>query len=708
MGLEQNTAREIVDKAVTHRWGIPEFQRGFVWTPQKVRDLVDSLWRGYPIGSFLIWYGGDYEESRTADDARAPDAWVVDGQQRTTALCVLFGRKPFWWVEDWNDALQRHDVRFDVLADADPYFSLKTAAMRGPGGSRWVPVRQILNADDETLTHLIQDLLQQLGLPQPRFGGLWTRLDTVRRLRDTAIPVVSVTLDLEDVTEIFARLNSAGTKVTEADIALALAASQNPGWARDKFLPFLKNLGDVGFELDPNLVFRSCVGIGLGKARLKDVPKGYWKSDQLGDAWEKTDTAWRRVVQYVAVSGILSAEVLPTKTALIPVAILADRFENALGTQVPIAWLLHATRQGRYSGAALTALEQDAQAINGAASAQAALDALRAKLPAWEPFTAEDFLQDYRDRPLRLVLYLVMYDRGARDWVTKQRLGFYGAQLLKRFNPDWHHIFPRAYLRKEHIREELWNVFANIAVVAPKTNIRFGAQNPMGYLDRYKVDDDLLREQLVSPDRSLLKAERYESFLRQRAHVLAQEANNYFERLYSRTATPPQALPAGQPRASLTTSSSTADMMMSGVELSRPLLLGRFRATWIESFGDNQTEACQKLLGVIGGPAARGLFIRHTAVGRPVVRLKNTAAGSFTVLQVARNHPAIRSSVAMGHRLRSRRGFIDAMDEFKKDLLKTPGAWTDQSGRVHVPVQQAAENPEPVIAALKRLREAIG
>src|SRR5512132_4046149 len=83
-GLEQATVKEIVDKAVTHKWGVPEFQRGFVWSPQKVRDLVDSLWRGYPVGSFLVWYAGDYAQPRTMEDHQVPDAWVVDassGQQ---------------------------------------------------------------------------------------------------------------------------------------------------------------------------------------------------------------------------------------------------------------------------------------------------------------------------------------------------------------------------------------------------------------------------------------------------------------------------------------------------------------------------------------------------------------------------------------------------------------------------------------------------
>ncbi len=278
-------------------------------------------------------------------------------------------------------------------------------------------------------------------------------------------------------------------------------------------------------------MFRSCVGIGVGKARLKQVPRGYWKSPGLLDSWKKTAEAWRAVVQYIENQGILSADVLPTKNALIPLAIIADRDPTVLRSGVPMAWLLHATRSGRYSGSALTALESDLQTITEAASGTSALEALRSKLPAWEPFTPADFLQDYRDRFLRLTLYLVMYDRGARDWVSRQRLGFHGTELLERFNPDWHHIFPRAYLRQNGISEERWDVFANIAVISPSTNIRFGARNPMGYLERYEVDSTLLMEQLVPTDRTLLVADKYEEFLRVRAGALADAANRYFAKL---------------------------------------------------------------------------------------------------------------------------------------------------------------------------------
>ncbi len=532
MGLEQAKVREIVDKAVTHRWGMPEFQRGFVWTPQKVKDLIDSLWRGYPIGSFLVWYAPNEVEPRLVEDHQEPAAWVVDGQQRTTALCLLLGRKPYWWGTDWNEQLDRHDVRFNVLAEEEPYFSLRTAAMRGESGKAWVSVRQVLAADDEELSTIVQGLLASLGLPAASFGRLWTRLDRLRNVRELEIPVITVSMDLEEVTEIFARLNSAGTKVTEADIALALAASRNPGWVRREFLPFIRELEDAGFELDPNLVFRSLVAIGLGKARLREIPRGWWVSGALGEAWASTTQAWRSAIRYVEDRGILSADVLPTKNALIPLSVLVDRHPPATSDSRAFGWLVLVTRTGRYSGSALTALDADVRAIREASDLSSALEGLRRLAGPWDPFTPDDFLRDYRDRVLRLVLYLVMYDRGARDWVSKERLGFHGVELLESFSPQWHHIFPRAFLRSRGVPEELWDVFANIAVMGPTTNIRFGARDPMNYLERHGVEDDLLAEQLVPP-RSQLTVERYEEFLKERATALADAANRYVSRLWA-------------------------------------------------------------------------------------------------------------------------------------------------------------------------------
>jgi len=116
--------------------------------------------------------------------------------------------------------------------------------------------------------------------------------------------------------------------------------------------------------------------------------------------------------------------------------------------------------------------------------------------------------------------------------MSKERLGFQGVQLLERFNPQWHHIFPRAYLRTTDVPEERWDVFANIAVLGPSTNIRFGEREPMAYLQRYGVTDDLLAEQLVPP-RERLIVDRREDFLKERAKALAEAANEYVKRLWT-------------------------------------------------------------------------------------------------------------------------------------------------------------------------------
>src|SRR5438128_1419785 len=79
-GYRLLTVREAVQSVTERRWDIPDFQRAFVWSPLQVRDLADSLWRGYPLGLLLLW--------RAPGSGRAP-LMVVDGQHRLTALCML-------------------------------------------------------------------------------------------------------------------------------------------------------------------------------------------------------------------------------------------------------------------------------------------------------------------------------------------------------------------------------------------------------------------------------------------------------------------------------------------------------------------------------------------------------------------------------------------------------------------------------------------
>ncbi|RLB12140.1 MAG: hypothetical protein DRG63_12105, partial [Deltaproteobacteria bacterium] len=119
MAIEQLKVHEIVKHSVSKSVDIPEFQREFMWDPQQVKLLAESLYRDYPIGSFLLWDSSDYQEARVAQGAKASQ-WIVDGQQRTTALSLLLGQKPYWWdsAKTWNKALKRYDVMANVLSES--------------------------------------------------------------------------------------------------------------------------------------------------------------------------------------------------------------------------------------------------------------------------------------------------------------------------------------------------------------------------------------------------------------------------------------------------------------------------------------------------------------------------------------------------------------------------------------------------------------
>jgi hypothetical protein len=540
LAYEQIKVRDIVDRGVNHNWSIPEFQRGFVWKATQVRDLAESLWYDYPIGSLLVWNSRGPAEEQHAHDAQRPGLWVVDGQQRSTALCILFGRKPYWWrsVDEWNKTLRKFDIRFDVNAKEPPFFSVADAVTRAALGSRYVPVRNLLVLDTsrEKDQKELQGLAKQIKIEGLCDGmdamEVYTRLDRVRKIREKDLVAVTIDHELEDVVEIFSRLNSKGTRVTEADIYLGVVAARHPGWVRDTFLPFLRSLADSGFDLDPNLLFRTLTGVGAKKVRFREIPDKFWEPESIAPAWDKTARAWKRLVSRFRDYGILSADPMPTQAALVTIISLLEKFDDSPDFGSALYWFLQASRFGRYSGSGTTSLEEDLRDVNEASSLPDAIQRLLRRFPHSEPFTADDFLRDYTDgRFGRFLLYLLVYRNEAQDWDEHgHRLGFQGASLLSDFRPDWHHIFPKKYLNAK-AQEPLTDALANIAVIGPTINIRISAKDPMSYIAIYKITERKLSQQFIDPSITSVSLEAYEPWLRARAERLAEAANGFLSEL---------------------------------------------------------------------------------------------------------------------------------------------------------------------------------
>ena len=541
MAVEPNLkAWELVERAVSHQLSVPEFQRGFVWKPTQVRDLAESLWLEYPIGSLLIWSSQGAVEERIARDAQRPTLWLVDGQQRSTALSILFGRKPYWWpsAEDWDKTLKRYDIRFDINAKEPPFFLVANAAIRKAKGDRYIGLSRLLVLDTqkEKDQKALQDLAREIKA-QGLCDGMdamevYARLDRVRKIREKDLVTVTVNHELEDVVEIFSRLNSRGTRVTEADIYLGVVAAKAPGWVRDEFLPFLSVLKDCGFDLSPNLLFRSLTAIVAGKTRFREIPESLWEAEQIRPAWRRCQEAWKGLVKRLAEYGVLSNDPLPTEAALVTLIAMQDKFSEAGEFDLDFYWFLQASRFGRYSGSGTTSLDEDLRDVAEAPSTRDAVGRLLNRFQRNGGMEADEFLRDYADSRFgRFMLYLVIYANKARDWDERgQRLGFDGAEALADFRPQWHHIFPRKLL-EGRFEDDKINALANIAVIGSSINIRINAKEPMNYLSRYNISDEKLRQQFVPTDRQALRVEVFPDFLAARAQRLAQEATGYLKAL---------------------------------------------------------------------------------------------------------------------------------------------------------------------------------
>lgn len=540
MAYEGVKIRELVERAVVHNWSIPEFQRGFVWNSTQVRDLLESLWLDYPIGSFLVWNSAGPVEEQHAQDAQRPGLWVVDGQQRTTALAILSGRKPYWWpsVDDWNKTLAKYDIRFDVNANEAPFFWVANAAIRKASHSRYVPVRNLLVLDTqkEKDQHTLQELAKQIKAEgccdDMDAMEVYTKLDRIRKIRDKDVVVITIDHELEDVVEVFSRLNSRGTRVTEADIYLGVVAARNPGWVRETFLPYLRILGDAGFAIDPNLLFRTMTGVGIKKVRFRDIPDGFWEAKTIAPAWDKTADAWKRLIARFKQHGILSSSPMPTQAALVPLVAMIDKYGDDGAFDLALYWFLQASRFGRYSGSGTTSLDEDLRDIDTCATMEEAVNKLLLRFPHETPLAKEDFMKDYSDARFgRFLLYLLVYRNRAVDWDSQgHRIGFEGVALLADFRPQWHHIFPKKYLEGK-AEEALIDALANIAVIGPSINIRISASDPLSYVSKYSISDDKLKQQFIEPDFTSTMPADYPKWLEVRAERLVKEGNDFLKSL---------------------------------------------------------------------------------------------------------------------------------------------------------------------------------
>ncbi len=502
---------------------LPEFQRGYVWNRDQVRGLFDSLYRGYPIGGLLVWQteskgvgyrGGEPLAAGMVD-------LLLDGQQRMTSIYgVVRGRPPAFFDGNANTFM---GLYFHLEDENFIFYRPRMA-----NDALWTEVSELMQHG----VHGIGKYMARFSaIPElaPQVNKYVKRLLTLLSITEVHLHVDEVTgadKSLDVVVDIFNRVNSGGTKLSQGDLALAKICVDWPK-ARDLMKDRLKNWQEARFNFTLDWLLRSINTVLTGEARFTYLHDKSAEQIQngLSRATKSIDSALNMIGGRL---GLDHDRVLFGRFAIPVMARFLDQRNAPLDGRERdklLFWYIQAGMWGRFSGSTETSIDQDLALLEGGAGD---LDRLIEELGLWhggdlwtEPAHFRGWSLGARFYP---VLYMLTRMGEAKDWGTGLPLK---AGMLGRHNTlEVHHIFPKAQFYKHGYRKVEVNALANFCFLTKYTNLTISDRLPAEYFPEIAAKHPgALASQWIPPDAALWNVDNYLEFLEARRVLLSKETN---------------------------------------------------------------------------------------------------------------------------------------------------------------------------------------
>lgn len=566
MARQDIAVSELVNMVSRGELQLPEMQRQYVWRATRVRDLLDSLYRGYPSGLILAWRSNEQVDTRafavsTSTDDPGARMLLLDGQQRLTSLsAVLNGlpvevrgrKKPVEILvnleyelalekeeealldEDYEDEEVEDDELDDDADDEDQddedvrslnlekrLFVVYSRALAGK--RNWVSVSEIFKKEN-------LDILEEKGVDlkeEPeRFRAYMKVMDKVRKIRDYTyrIDVLDSTMSYDEVAEIFVRVNSLGARLRGSDLALAQITAR---WRNSLrlFLDYQDELEGSGLGIEIGTIIRTLIAHATNQSKFDSVSS--ISQERLEEAWGKTKKSLTFAIDFTKSElGIGSSQLLSSPMVLTALAYWIHHRNYQVGNEEQALmrrWGLLVNAKGRYGrGSSQDLLSQDLAVIRDGGGATELLERLRQQVGRLE-IEPGDFVARNARSGLFKNMFLVFAAQGARDWDSQ--LPISPNHMGKANRLQFHHIFPKKFLATERpeLRKSEIDDISNLAFIAGSTNQSISAKSPDSYLAEVvsKSGVEALERQCVPTDPELWRAERYEDFLSARRQLIA-------------------------------------------------------------------------------------------------------------------------------------------------------------------------------------------
>ncbi len=575
------SVRTLVDEIGRGRIALPDLQRPFVWSASQVRNLFDSMYRGYPVGYLLFWETGADTSRRSIGSAQTDSAahLVIDGQQRTTALyTVLTGGE----VLGKDYSRSRIAISFNP---SDETFEVANASTRN-NPEYIADITEVFSPDFRPLSWTTA-FIQRLALHRPVSPNAEHRIATaIERLRsldhtDFKVIVLSSEADVREVSEIFVRINSAGTELNQSDFLLTLMSVYWSDGRREleEFCEATRTPRTDGrpspfnwhLRPKPVLLLRAAVALAFRRARLesvysllsgRDVEAGPARSKRIEEQFKQLSKAqgsvlhllhWHEFLQCLELAGFRGRKMITSENAVVfsYVMWLIGRLEY----RVPIdrlrhviaRWFFMAHTTSRYSGSFETQVERELAQITGVERGDAeGFVALLSRLvderltSDWWSVTLPNGLESSAGKSPVLSAYIA-----ALNILDAEAL-FSKVKVRSRLDPsvtvqkgiERHHLFPKQFLKKELGvgDQRKINQIANMTLVDWTDNIAVSDSAPAEYWPQQVAANrltpaDLERQAYWHALPAGWTAMGYTDFLAHRRRLMAQVIRDAFDRL---------------------------------------------------------------------------------------------------------------------------------------------------------------------------------
>lgn len=569
---------------------IPEIQRPFVWDGAKVRDLMDSLYQGYPVGYVITWRNPNVrlKDGSTAEGKKV----LIDGQQRITALtAAILGdyvvNKEYKRIRikiAFNPIEEKFDVQTPVILKDKTWIADISEVLNGTVNSFGF-INAYLQANPEVDQNKVVDSINNLfNLTKKQIGLIDLAGD----------------LDIETVTEIFIRINSKGVVLSQADFAMSKIAANDTYGGQElrkaidyfshlavapEFYQFIKD-NDTEFSntdyfqkmawlrsenedlYDPSYtdVLRVAFTSQFNRGKLSDlvsllsgrnfetrtfeehIAKESFDKLSAGIHQFINETNFKRFIMIIKSAGFISPKLIRSQNALNMAYILylklREMGENPANIEQYVRrWFVLSLLTGRYSGSAESTFDYDIKQIANKPFAQFLSEVEQADLSDafWNASLVQSLDSSVSSSPYFLVYLASQVKANDKGFLSKEIT----VNDLITYRGDIHHIFPKDFLKKNGMERGRYNQIANYVYMQQEVNISVGNKAPQDYfseiLEQCKGGDlkyggiaslDELNTNLASncvPSSIFtMIVDHYDEFLKQRRQLMAEKMKDYY------------------------------------------------------------------------------------------------------------------------------------------------------------------------------------